>query len=84
MGRFELVRDDEDRAVAIAADGRWIVHLVSGTDRNEANAAKIVAILNAAAVVVASRAVDGVSDGDVALAVAICDILPRRSGENYA
>ena len=79
MGRFELVRDDEERAVAIAVEGRWIVHLVSGTDRNEANAAKLVAVLNAAVAVVDNPAWAGVSDEDVALEAAIVGILPRRT-----
>jgi hypothetical protein len=88
MGRFELVRDDEEKVVAIAADGRWIVHLVSGTDRNEANAAKIVAVLNAAAAVLANchPACVGVSNcatvfvhEAVALEAALDSILPRRT-----
>ena len=79
MGMFELVRDDEERAVAIAVEGRWIVHLVSGTDRNEANAAKLVAVLNAAVAVVANPARDGLSDEDVALAAAIVGILSVRA-----
>ena len=81
MGRFELVRDDHEFAVAIAVEGRWIVHLVSGTDRNEANAEKLVAVLNAAVAVVTNCRPEwvGRSDEYAALEAAIEGILPRRT-----
>ena len=77
--RFWVVRDDEERAVAIAVEGRWIAHLVSGSHRNEANAEKLVAVLNAAVAVVGNPAWAGVSDEDVALAAAIVGILSVRA-----
>ena len=77
--RFWVVRDDEERAVAIAVEGRWIAHLVSGSHRNEENAEKLVAVLNAAVAVVANPAWVGAFAEDMALAAALGSILSRRT-----
>ena len=79
--KFDLVRDDQGYAQAIAVDGYWLVHLQRGTVRNEENAAKLLAVLNAAVSVVNNRrpAWAGVSDDGVALEAALHSILPVRA-----
>lgn len=45
-GKFELIKDDNGFAMAIAVNGYYMLHLERGTVRNEENAESIVAILN--------------------------------------
>jgi len=56
--KFELVKDNQGFAMAIAVDGFFLLHLQRGTVRNEENADKLLAVLNAA-----------VSESDRALAM---------------
>jgi len=76
--KFDLVRDDHECAVAIAIDGRWVVQLVSGTERNAANSEKLLTVLNAAVAVVNNPAWAGVCDENVALEAALRDIYRSR------
>jgi hypothetical protein len=56
--RFAVIRDEDacNHAIAIAENGKWIIHLNRGTERNEENIERIVEILNANAGGMASGA----------------------------
>jgi hypothetical protein len=74
--KFELVRDGQGFAQAIAVDGWFILHIERGTVRNEANADKLVAVLNAAVAVVSSN---GSAEAD-ALHKALVAVMPDVAG----
>lgn len=73
---FELVKDDHGYAAAVAVDGRFLIHLQCGTERNGENAEKLLTVLNAAVAVVNNSAWSGVCDEDTALEKALQDIMP--------
>lgn len=43
---YKIERDNHGFAHAISRDGKWVIHLVSGTEFNEQNADALVAELN--------------------------------------
>lgn len=74
-GKFDLVRDANGFAQAIAVGEWFVAHLERGTVRNEQNAARIVAILNAAVAVVHNEA------GVPALRMALEAIMPNNEAK---
>lgn len=76
--KFDLVRDDQGYAQAIAVDGYWLVHLQRGTVRNEERAGQLLAVLNAAVAVVNNSGWAGVCDEDADLEAALRDINKGR------
>lgn len=77
--QFEIVKDDYGYAMAIALDGVYLIHLDRGTVRNEENATKLIAVLNAAVASVRNQAWAGVCDEDVALEKALRDLMPNAT-----
>lgn len=77
--KFELVKDDHGYARAIAIEGWYVIHLEPGTVRNEENAEKLLAVLNAAVGVVNNPAWSGFCNEDVALEVALRNIQPTET-----
>lgn len=75
--QFEIVKDEQGYAMAIAVDGWFLIHLQRGTVRNEENAAKLLAVLNAAVASVNNPAWAGVCDEDVALEKTVQDLMPN-------
>jgi len=75
--QFEIVKDENGYAMAIAVDGWFLVHLQRGTVRNEENAAKLLSVLNAAVASVNNPVWAGMCDEDVALEKALQDIMPN-------
>ena len=72
---FQLVRDDHGYAKAIAVGEWYLIHLHYGTQRNEENAEKLLAVLNAAVAVVNNHSW-GVCDEDtIALERSLQDIM---------
>lgn len=78
--QLKIVKDKQGYAMAIAVDGWFLIHLQRGTVRNEENAAKLLAVLNAAVASVSNPAWAGVCDEDVALEKALQDIMPHKGG----
>ena len=72
---FQLVRDDHGYAKAIAVGEWYLIHLHVGTVRNEENAAKLLAVLNAAVAAVNNPSWAGVCDEDIALERSLQDIM---------
>ena len=72
---FRLVRDEHGYAQAIAVDEWFLIHLHRGTVRNEENAEKLLAVLNAAVAVVNNLSWAGVCDEDIALERSLQDIM---------
>ncbi len=58
--QFEIIRDEQGYAMAIAVGGWFLIHLHRGTVRNEENALKMLAVLNAAVASVNNPAWAGV------------------------
>lgn len=77
--QFEIVKDENGYAMAIAVDGWFLIHLQRGTVRNEENAAKLLSVLNAAVASVNNPARGGMCDEDVALEKALQDIMPNSA-----
>ena len=77
MRPFQLVRDEDGHGYARAiAVGEWfLIHLHYGTQRNEENAEKLLAVLNAAVAVVNNQSLAGVCDEDIALEKSLQDIM---------
>jgi len=75
---FQLVRDEYGYAKAIAVDEWFLIHLHIGTVRNEENAEKLLAVLNAAVAVANNPSWAGVCDEDIALAKSLLDIMPHN------
>lgn len=74
IGQFSLKRDEYGYAAAIAVGERVLIHLKRGTVKNEENAKKMIAALNAAVAVVNNVGWAGVCDEDVRLEQALLDI----------
>lgn len=82
--QFEIVKDEQGYAMAIAVDGWFLIHLQRGTVRNEENAAKLLAVLNAAVASVNNPAWAGVCDEDVALEASLQNIMPNAGRQATA
>lgn len=76
--QFRIERDEQGYAMALAVDDWFLIHLQRGTVRNEENADKLLAVLNAAVANVNNPAWAGVCDEDVALEEALQDIMPNK------
>ena len=76
---FRLVRDEHGYAKAIAVGEWYLIHLHIGTVRNEENAEKLLAVLNAAVAVVRNPSWAGMCDEDIALEKSLQDIMPHET-----
>lgn len=79
--QFEIIRNDRGYALAIAVEGWFLINLKCGTIRNEMNIEKLLAILNAAVASVNNPAWAGICSEDVALEMALRNIMPMEIKE---